>query len=125
MKYHDYVEKYGTGFEFTHDAYQCGAVSFKHLGSLLGELRKNLLKCPDTVKGLVPVWVTIDPESAVEDIEKTLQSDKYAGESYKMTDEGRKFLEKCFEEYNMKYSTYGNNHVALMVEVPEDMKYEL
>lgn len=123
MKYREYMEKYGIGF--IHNAYQHGEVSVKGLEELLQTLKEEMIKCPDTVQGLIPVWVTIDPESAVDDIEEALRSDNYAGENYKMTEEGKKFLEKCFEEYNVKYSTHGNDHVVFTVEVPEDMKYEL
>lgn len=123
MKYHEYMKKYGIGF--THDGHADGEIGVKSLEGLLQILKEDEMECPDKVRGLIPVWILIDPESALDSVEEALWNNKYAGEDYEMPEDGKNFLIKCFEEYNVKYANHGNAYQTLNVEVPEEMKYEL
>ena len=123
MKYDEYMEKYGVGF--SHNAYLDGEVATGEIKELLEILKDKHIKCPDIVSGAVLVKITINPDSEVDRIEESLWDHDFAGEDYEMTEKGKEFLKKCFEEYNEKYANHGNYCDEVKVEVPEEMKYEL
>ena len=123
MKYDEYMEKHGAGF--AHDKFMDGEVSTGEIEELLEILKDKRIKCPDTVSGMVLVKITIDPDSEVDRIEESLWDHDFAGEDYEMSEKGKEFLKRCFEEYNEKYANHGNYCDEVKVEVPEEMKYEL
>ena len=123
MKYDEYMEKHGVGF--AHDKFMDGELSIGEIEELLEILKDKRIKCPDTVSGMVLVKIMIDPESEVDRIEESLWDHDFAGEDYELTEKGKEFLKKCFEEYNDNYATEGNYYEGVTVEVPEEMKYEL
>ena len=123
MKYDEYMEKHGVGF--AHDKFMDGEVSTGEIEELLEILKDKRMKCPDVVSGLILVKMTIDPDSEVDRIEESLWDHDFAGEDYEMSEKGKEFLKRCFEEYNEKYANHGNYCDEVKVEVPEEMKYEL
>lgn len=123
MTYQEYMEKYGKCFG--HENYDGGETMIWDLEELLGSLKTNGYACPDVVSGGVPVKMTIDPKNTVCDIEETLWDEDFSGEDYEISEEGRAFLTKCFEEYNEKYANNGNYYDTVDVLVPDEMKYKL
>ena len=123
MKYDEYMEKHGIGF--AHDGYLDGEVATGEIKELLEILKDKHIKCPDVVSGLILVKMTIDPDSEVDRVEESLWDHDFAGEDYEMSEKGKEFLKRCFEEYNEKYANHGNYCDEVKVEVPEEMKYEL
>lgn len=123
MTYKEYVEKYDDCYG--HDDYDGGETMVPTLEELLDQLKEHGYYCPETVSGGIPVKITIHPESAVGGIEEALWDHDFVGEDYEMTDAGRKFLKKCFEEYNEKYANNGYYRETVEVIVPDEMKYEL
>ena len=123
MKYDEYMEKHGVGF--AHDGYGGGEASMDTLQGLLETLQEKEMECPDVVSGLILVKMTIDPDSEVDRVEESLWDHDFAGEDYEMSEKGKEFLKRCFEEYNEKYANHGNYCETVTVDVPEAMKYEL
>ena len=123
MKYDEYMEKHGIGF--SSNTYLDGEVATGEIKELLEILKDKHIKCPDVVSGLILVKMTIDPDSEVDRIEESLWDHDFAGEDYEMSEKGKEFLKRCFEEYNEKYANHGNYCETVTVDVPEAMKYEL
>ena len=123
MKYDEYMEKHDIGF--SSNAYLDGEVATGEIKELLEILKDKHIKCPDVVSGLILVKMTIDPDSEVDRVEESLWDHDFAGEDYEMSEKGKEFLKRCFEEYNEKYANHGNYCDEVKVEVPEEMKYEL
>ena len=123
MKYDEYMEKHGIGF--SSNTYLDGEVATGEIKELLEILKDKHIKCPDVVSGLILVKMTIDPDSEVGRIEESLWDHDFAGEDYEMSEKGKEFLKRCFEEYNEKYANHGNYCETVTVDVPEAMKYEL
>lgn len=123
MKVEEYDEKYDIGF--VHDGYMFGEESVPLMRDLLEYLKEKNIECPNYVQGLVPIKITVDPGVEVDAIEESLWDNDFAGEDYEMSESGKDFLRKCFEEYNEKYANYGNYCDTVNVEVPERYKYQL
>lgn len=123
MKYDEYMQKHGIGFSC--NAYFDGEVATGEIKELLEILKDKHIKCPDVVSGSILVKITIDPDSEVDRIEESLWDHDFAGEDYEISEKGKEFLKRCFEEYNEKYANHGNYCDEVKVEVPEEMKYEL
>lgn len=123
MKYDEYMQKHGIGFSC--NAHLDGEVATGEIKELLEILKDKHIKCPDVVSGLILVKITIDPDSEVDRIEESLWDHDFAGEDYEISEKGKEFLKRCFEEYNEKYANHGNYCDEVKVEVPEEMKYEL